>query len=93
MNAIITGLHVEIGASNKQGQYFTRVLSIAIYFVRTPRGAGYHHKSYCSNGTIAEILSWGSQESAVRTLGCCKGELGLFGAYISLNDESVRVMP
>ena len=64
MKAIETGLHVQIGASNEQGQYFTRVLSIAIYFVRSPGGAAYHHKiCYYSDYTIAEILSWGSQES------------------------------
>ena len=70
MKAIETGLHVQIGASNERGQYFTRVLSIAIYFVRSPGGAAYHHKCYCSDYTVAEILSWGSQESQVRTSGC-----------------------
>ena len=58
MKAVETGLHVQIGASNKRGQYFTRVLSIAICFVRSPGGAAYHHKWYCPDYAVAEILSW-----------------------------------
>ena len=57
MKAIDTGLHVQIGASNERGQYFTRVLSITIYFVRSLGGAAYHHKCYCSDYTVAKILS------------------------------------
>ena len=95
MKAIETGLHVEIGASNERGQYVTRVLSRAIYFVRSLGGAAYNHKSYCSDYTIARILSWGSQDSQfeLRVVGNPKGELGRLGAYILLNDESVKVMP
>ena len=47
MKAIETGLHVEIGTSNGLGQYFTRILSIATGFGRSPGGAAYHHKWYC----------------------------------------------
>ena len=60
MKAIETGLHAQIGTFNKRGLYFTMVLSIAICFVRSPRGAAYHHKCYGSDYTVAEILSWGS---------------------------------
>ena len=65
MKAIDTGLHVQIGSSNKRGQYFTWVLFITIYFVRSPGGAAYHNKCYYSNYTDAKILYWGSQHSGV----------------------------
>ena len=69
MRAIETGFHAQIGGSKKRGQYFTKVLSIAICFFRSPGGAAYYHKWYCSDYTNAKILSWSSQESPVQTSG------------------------
>ena len=75
MKAIDIGLHVQTGASNKRGQYFTWVLSITIYFVRSPRGAAYHNKCYCSDYMDAKILYWGFQDSRIRTSGSWKPEV------------------
>ena len=46
MKAIHSGLHVQIGASNNRGQYFTWVVSVTIYLFKRPGGAAYHNKWY-----------------------------------------------